>query len=63
MVHAIQGEIEDLICAQLKTFGQEGALSGTDLQQCLERFKRIKQLSVDLDRTKRGGHAPWVEFN
>jgi hypothetical protein len=63
MVRAIQSEIEELICTQLKTFGQQGSLSEADLRQCLKRFERIKQLARDLERAKGGDHAPWVDFN
>jgi hypothetical protein len=40
MIHAIQNEIDQLIGAQIKTFGREGALSEPELQECLERFSR-----------------------
>jgi len=44
MIHAIQNEIDELICMQIRTFGREGPLSEPELKDCLERFSRIKQL-------------------
>ncbi len=63
MTHVIQNEIEELIRTQIKTFGREGALSEPDLQECLERFSRIKQLCRDLDHMEHRPQAPWIEFN
>ncbi len=63
MVHAIQNEIDELICIQIKTFGRVGSLSEPELQECLERFSRIKQLCRDLDRIEHRRQAPWIEFN
>lgn len=63
MVHSIQNEIDELIGMQIKAFGREGALSEPELQQCLERFSRIKQLCRDLDHVEHRPQAPWIEFS
>ena len=63
MIHPIQNEIDELICMQIRTFGGEGALSEPELQECLERFSRIKQLCRDLDHMEHRPQAPWIEFN
>lgn len=63
MVHPIQNEIDELICKQIRMFGREAALSEPELQECLERFSRIKQLCRDLDHIEHRPQAPWIEFN
>lgn len=63
MVHPIQNEIDEFICAQIRMFGRQGALSEPELHECLERFSHIKQLCRDLDRVEHRRQAPWIEFD
>ena len=53
MSHSIKNEIDELICLQIKVFRKKGSFSQLDLGDCFERFRRLRQLFRDLDRTKK----------
>jgi hypothetical protein len=60
MRDSIKNEIDELICPQIKAFRKKGSFSQLDLRDCFERFRRLRQLFRDLDRTKKIVRVPWL---
>jgi len=55
---AIKNEVNGLVQKQISTFGQESPLSGSQLQDCHARFRRLKKLYQELDEITR---SRWQE--
>jgi len=60
MSNSIKNEIDELICLQIRAFRKEGSFSQRDLRDCFERFRRLRQLFRDIDRSKGIVQVPWL---